>query len=69
MISVILGGNGKALISSDAPSSEGSSGAPNIGYPSTSVEIEHFMNMLQQTAPRLPTERLAELKKALRERR
>jgi hypothetical protein len=64
----ILDDTGKAIISSDAPEVPNDYGSPNIGYPSTAAEIDHFMKMLRQTAPGLSADKLAGLRTALAEK-
>ncbi|MBX9788531.1 MAG: thioredoxin family protein [Pirellulales bacterium] len=54
----ILDAQAKSLATSDGP--EG-----NIGFPSKAREIEHFLNMLATTAPRITEDQLAELRRQL----
>lgn len=62
---VILDEAGKALITSNAPTTDPRSGSSNIGFPSSQEGIEHFLTMLKQTAPRLSQEQRNALKKGL----
>jgi len=58
-------GDGKVLITSNAPDIELQGKAANIGFPSQPAGIEHFMKMLEQNAPRLGERQLNELRQAL----
>jgi uncharacterized GH25 family protein/thiol-disulfide isomerase/thioredoxin len=61
----ILDLDGKPLVTSNMPDKKARGGSSNIGYPSAMKEVDHFVAMIRQTAPRLPAEKLEELKKAL----
>ena len=65
----ILDGEGKVLISSDAPELKDEAGIASIGYPTSPGAVDHFMKMLEQTAPRLSADRLARVRKALTEKK
>lgn len=64
----ILDADGKALITSDAPTDDPRSGSSNIGFPSSPEGIEHFLAMLKQTAPRLGPQQCNALRKELERR-
>jgi protocatechuate 3,4-dioxygenase beta subunit len=61
---IILDGDGKPLITSNAEEAE-EYGSTNIGFPSSPTGIEHFLKMLKQTAPRLSAETLTILREGL----
>src|SRR5205823_9894836 len=63
----ILDAEGKMLITSNAPAKEreDEGGNSNIGFPSEADGIEHFVKMLREKAPKLPAEKLAEIRAAL----
>jgi hypothetical protein len=61
----VLDADGKARITSNAPGTRPDRDSTNIGFPSDPEAIEHFLNMLKQTAPHLSAEQLGELRKAL----
>jgi RNA polymerase sigma factor (sigma-70 family) len=61
----ILDNDGKTLITSNSPDRKRQGKAANIGFPSEAAEIEHFMNMLAQTAPRLTDQQRSEIRQSL----
>jgi hypothetical protein len=61
----ILESDGKVLITSNAPDMKRQDKAANIGFPTEPAEIEHFMKMLSQNAPRLGERQVNELRQAL----
>jgi thiol-disulfide isomerase/thioredoxin len=62
----ILDADGKMLATSNAPAdADEPAGNTNIGFPSEKTGIDHFVKMLQQTAPRLAPAKLAEIRAAL----
>jgi RNA polymerase sigma factor (sigma-70 family) len=65
----ILDADGMVLITSNAPALKRRGKAMNIGFPSSTEGIEHFVKMLEQTAPRLTKDQLAQVRKALAARK
>jgi thiol-disulfide isomerase/thioredoxin/protocatechuate 3,4-dioxygenase beta subunit len=63
----ILDAQGNSLITSNDPAADPAAhfGNSNIGFPSEPSAIKHFLNMLKTTAPRLPEDKLSELRTAL----
>lgn len=62
---VILDGDGKPLITSNAKDLGEDAFSTNIGFPSSKPGIDHFMTMLKQTAPRMSDVTLAGLRRQL----
>ncbi len=62
---VILDASGTPLVTSNAEALEEDYGTTNVGFPSSEVGINHFLKMLEQTAPRLSAEALAALRRGL----
>lgn len=56
---VILDGTGKKLADSNGPKG-------NVGFPAESFEIEHYMKVVRETAPKLTAAQLAVLEKGLK---
>ena len=65
----VLDDAGKTLITSNSKVLEEEGGQSNIGFPSSKEGIDHFMKMLEQTAPRLDGQALAALRKGLEKKR
>jgi RNA polymerase sigma factor (sigma-70 family) len=65
----ILDTAGKVLITSNAPDLKTRSAADNIGFPSSRGEIEHFLKMLQETAPGLSADQREKLRRGLTAKR
>jgi thiol-disulfide isomerase/thioredoxin len=61
----ILDGEAKVLATSNVPTTKPSRGNTNMGFPPLPAEVEHFVEMLKTTAPRLGDEKLAEFKAEL----
>jgi thiol:disulfide interchange protein len=59
---VILDADGGELTTSNLPESAGEDAGENIGYPGGPTGAEHFLTMLQKTAPGLSDEVLASLR-------
>jgi thiol-disulfide isomerase/thioredoxin len=62
---VILDTDGVPLVTSNTDAVKREYGMTNIGFPSSKAGIDHFLDMLRQTAPRLPAESLEALRAAL----
>ncbi len=62
---VILDAESKPLITSNAKALDENDRSTNIGFPSSKEGIDHFLNMLRQTAPGLTDEALARLRGGL----
>jgi hypothetical protein len=61
----VLDPDGSVQITSNAPEVNPMYGTSNIGFPAAPKEIDHFMTILKQTAPRLSAERLEGLRNVL----
>ena len=61
----ILDEQGQVTVTSNAPGQERELGNNNIGFPSQPASVEHFVNMLRQTAPNLSADNLAKIRDAL----
>ncbi|MBI3462761.1 MAG: thioredoxin family protein [Planctomycetes bacterium] len=64
----VLSEEGKVIVTSNAPKLDGDSSNTNVGYPSEPKAIDHFISMLQQTAPRMTADMLEELRASLSKR-
>jgi RNA polymerase sigma factor (sigma-70 family) len=65
----ILDADGKMLGNSSVPDSKRrGNNTRNIGFPSDAADVEHFVKMIEQTAPRMAKEEIGELRKALKAR-
>ncbi len=62
---VILDEAGQPATTSDLGKPKSKFGSTNIGFPSSKKEIEHLLKMFETTAPRLPAEKLEEMRAAL----
>jgi thiol-disulfide isomerase/thioredoxin len=62
---VILDADAAPLVTSNTDAVKREYGMTNIGFPSSSAGIDHFLAMLKQTAPRLTAETLETLRAAL----
>jgi RNA polymerase sigma factor (sigma-70 family) len=61
----ILDGDGKTLLTSNTPAMKREGKAANIGFPSEPPEIDHFVKLLSETAPRLSAAQLAAIRQSL----
>jgi hypothetical protein len=61
----ILDAEGKMLISSSVPEEKRRGKPRNIGHPSSPADVEHFVKMIEQTAPGMPKAEIDKLRKAL----
>lgn len=61
----ILDSESKVLATSNMPEVNPKYGTSNMGFPTEPPEVEHFVGLLQKTAPHLPADKLAEFKAEL----
>jgi thiol-disulfide isomerase/thioredoxin len=62
---VILDADGTPLVTSNTDAVKREYGMSNIGFPSSKAGIDHFLEMLKRTAPRISAETLETLRAAL----
>jgi hypothetical protein len=61
----ILDGDGKMLGSSSVPDGKGRAKTRNIGFLSEAADVEHFVTLIERTAPRMAKEEIGGLRKSL----
>jgi hypothetical protein len=61
----ILDTESKVLATSNMAEEKTGQESTNIGFPSSTEGIEHFLKMMRETAPRLSSAQLAKLRHAL----